>query len=270
MCGLGTAFLRGGVISHIAKLLYKISFHHPRKIFFQNQEDLQLFVSEKLVSPEKSDVLPGSGINVSNYIPSTSKHNKKFTFLLVSRLIYDKGIAEYVEAIKILKRYGVEARFQLLGAKDPYHKSGIPLKKIERWVKDGWIEYLGKSDNVISYMNAADCVVLPSYREGSPRSLMEAASLQKPIITTNVAGCNQVVEDNYNGFLCELQNEEDLAVKMDRMIRLSDSERQQMGINGRRKMEREFSDTIVIKKYLKAIGSIQGNAIGINRLEMVA
>ncbi len=270
VCGLGTVFLKGGLVSAIARLLYKISFRYPRKVFFQNIEDMQLFISERLVSPRISGLLPGSGINVSEFRPLPFRRNKVFTFLLIARLIYDKGIGEYIDAIKILKKYGVKARFQLLGSKDPDHKRGIPIKVLDKWIEDGWVEYLGNTTNVSDVINAADCVVLPSYREGSPRSLMEAACLQKPIVATNVAGCNQVVEDGFNGLLCEAQNAENLAVKMDKMMMLPESDRMKMGLNGRRKMEQEFSDDIVIKRYHAAIDSVFSNEVDLNNLEMVA
>ena len=256
VCGLGTVFLKGGLVSVIAKLLYKISFRFPKKVFFQNAEDLQLFVDTKLVSPDKADVLPGSGIDVNQFIPGSFQRNKVFTFLMVSRLILDKGIMEYVEAIRVLRDQGVAARFQILGAMDPMHKRGIATQVIEEWIKEGIVEYLGKTDNVRPYVNAADCVVLPSYREGSPRSLMEAACLRKPIVATDVAGCRQVVEDGVTGLLCQLQSAEDLAAKMKMMIGMSDSERQRMGENGRKKMEAEFSDTIVLNKYVLAMNEI--------------
>jgi glycosyltransferase involved in cell wall biosynthesis len=119
-------------------------------------------------------------------------------------------------------------------------------------------------------MYAADCVVLPSYREGSPRSLMEAACLQKPLITTNVPGCRQVVEDNYNGLLCEVKDAEDLAVAMGRMMQFTDRERHQMGINGRKKMEKEFSDNIVIRKYFSAIDSIFFDELSLEWLKLTS
>ncbi|HEY5823009.1 MAG TPA: glycosyltransferase family 4 protein [Cyclobacteriaceae bacterium] len=256
VCGLGTVFLKGGIVSIIAQLLYKISFRFPAKVFFQNSEDMKLFIDKKLVPADKVEILPGSGIDVSQFTPAPFKQNKVFTFLLVSRLILDKGIMEYVEAVRILKAQGINAKFQLLGAKDPVHKRGIQLDVIDSWIKEGIVEYLGKTDDVRSYINDADCVVLPSYREGSPRSLMEAACLAKPIVTTDVAGCRQVVEDGVNGLLCILQNADDLAAKMRMMMDMPVSERQIMGLNGRHKMETEFSDVIVLNKYVNAMSEI--------------
>jgi len=256
VCGLGTVFLKEGIVSVIAKILYKISFCFPEKVFFQNPEDMKLFIEKKLVPADKVEMLPGSGIDVSQFKPAAFKQNKVFTFLLVSRLILDKGIMEYVEAIRILKAQGINAKFQLLGAKDPEHKRGIQLDIINGWIKEGIVEYLGKTDDVRPFVNAADCVVLPSYREGSPRSLMEAACLAKPIVTTDVAGCRQVVEDGVNGLLCKVQSAEDLSTKMKMMMDMPVSERQIMGLNGRHKMETEFSDVIVLNKYVNAMNEI--------------
>lgn len=255
VCGLGTVFLKKGIVSAMAKLLYKVSFRFPKKVFFQNPEDKELFVSKKLVAPTIVGEVPGSGINASLYTPSADK-NVVFTFLLISRLIYDKGIAEYIEAIKILKANKVKARFLLLGAKDPQHSRGIPAEVVDRWVKDGYVEYLGKTDDVRPYIERVSCVVLPSYREGSPRSLMEAACMAKPLIATDVPGCRQVVEDGKTGMLCKAQDANDLANKMMAMVEIPREIRARMGEAGRRKMQKEFSDAVVIEKYREVIGQL--------------
>ena len=259
VCGLGTVFLKAGIVSTIAKFLYRISFRYATKVFFQNQDDVTLFLENKLIKPEVCELVPGSGIELAAFNPVSSKPNSVFTFLLISRVIYDKGIVEYIEAIQLLKAKGVRARFQLLGATDPKHSRGIPLQLINSWINQGLIEYLGKTGDVKPYINAADCVVLPSYREGSPRSLMEAAALAKPIVTTNVPGCNQVVTDRYNGLLCRVKSATDLAAKMLQMINLPEKTRQEMGERGRKKMELEFNEQVVIHKYHRAIQSILEN-----------
>jgi len=260
VCGLGTVFLKKGLVSSIAKLLYKVSFRFPEKVFFQNPEDRALFVSQKLVSPKIVGEVPGSGINTALYKPSTDKKDV-FTFLLISRLIYDKGIAEYIDAIKILKGRNIKARFLLLGAKDPDHKRGIPSDIVDNWIKAGYVEYLGKTDDVRPYIDRVNCVVLPSYREGSPRSLMEAASMAKPLIATDVPGCRQVVDDGYTGLLCKVQDATDLANKMMAMFEMPEEARIQMGEAGRRKMEKEFSDSVVIEKYREAIREVRDKII---------
>jgi len=257
VCGLGTVFLKKGFASRVAKWLYKIAFRFPKKVFFQNEEDLKLFIDTNLISAKRADLLPGSGIDLSLFTPSPVRKSPVFSFLMVSRIIRDKGVMEYIEAIRILKARGFKARFQLLGAMDPEHKSGISVDIVESWIKDDLVDYLGRTDDVRPYVNQAHCIVLPSYREGSPRSLMEAAALARPIIATDVPGCRQVVEEGVNGWLCKSHNAEDLAATMIHMMCLPEEERERMGKLGREKMEREFSDTIILKKYLQAMQEIK-------------
>lgn len=257
VCGLGTVFLRKNLLSRIAILLYRWSFRFPRKVFFQNPDDRDLFVNQGLVAPETADLLPGSGIDLNRFTPSPFTRSKPFTFLLISRLITDKGILEYVDAVKRLKAEGVDARFQVLGAKDPKHRRGIPLDTIQGWIDNQTIEYLGTTEDVRPFIHAADCVVLPSYREGTPHTLLEAASCAKPIVATDVPGCHQVVKDQYNGLLCRMKDSVDLAEKMKAMSRLDDDTLRRFGNNGRQKMESEFADAVVIRKYLDVIADFQ-------------
>jgi len=255
--GLGTIFLNKNFTTSIALLMYKLAFQFPSKIFFQNEFDRQVFVDLRLISNKVAEIIPGSGINIELFRPSLSVCNEKFTFLVVSRLIIDKGIIEFVDAAKILKKKGYNVEFQILGAKDPEHRRGISEKTIKGWIDQELITYLGVTKDVRNFINKADCIVLPSYREGTPRTLLEAASLAKPIVTTNVPGCNNVVEDGYNGFLCNMKDSEDLALKMIKILNLNDIERKKMGDNSRKKIEERFDEKFVIQKYLDAIYSIK-------------
>jgi len=260
VCGLGTVFLQENLISKVGIWLYRLAFRFPKKIFFQNPEDRDLFVEKKLVREGITDVLPGSGIDLEKFKPEKSgsdSSNKKFTFLLISRLIYDKGIMEYVEAVRKLKEKGVEAEFQLLGPADPDHKRGITLDILNSWLEGGTVDYLGSTSDVKSFINKADCVVLPSYREGTPRTLLEAASLAKPLIATEVPGCTSVVENNRNGFLCKIKDPADLAQTMEKMLSLDEGSRFEMGRISRTKVENEFSEKFVIDKYLETVGEIK-------------
>jgi len=253
VCGLGTVFLKKNLVSAIAVFLYKISFRFAQKVYFQNPDDRELFVNRKLVRADAVDLLPGSGIDLEKFKPSTFKRNEKFTFLLISRLITDKGVMEYIDAIRKLKSSGFNAHFQVLGAMDPEHKRGIKTEIIQEWIDTNTIEYLGTTDNVQQFIHQADCIVLPSYREGTPRTLLEAASSSKPIIATDVPGCNHVVKDNFNGLLCKLKDADDLAEKMKMMAGFENSKLRLLGENGRAKVEAEYSESIVIDKYLQTI-----------------
>jgi glycosyltransferase involved in cell wall biosynthesis len=257
VCGLGTIFLKDNFVSSIAIKLYKWAFRFPKKVFFQNPDDLALFVDRKLVPQEITDLLPGSGIDLSRFTPASFKRNRPFTFLLISRLITDKGILEFIEAVKKLKAQGMNAKFQLLGAKDPKHKRGIQIDVIDGWIQSGTVEYLGTTKDVRTFINQADCIVLPSYREGTPRTLLEASSSSKPIITTDVPGCHHVVSHQLNGLLCKLKDVDDLANKMLEMASFDDETLKRFGENGRKKMEAEFDEKIVVSKYLTAIESLK-------------
>ena len=198
--------------------------------------------------------MPGSGINIKDYSPGkTEKRDKPFTFLLISRLIYDKGILEYIEAVDLLKKEGIDAKFQLLGQIDEKHKRGIPAEVIQQWIEKNQIEYLGTSHDVKPIIETADCVVLPSYREGTPKTLLEAASMEIPIIATDVPGCNNVVKDGKNGYLCKLKDSIDLAKKMKLMFSLKEDSRAEMGKFSRKYVTAKFDENIVIEKYISAI-----------------
>jgi glycosyltransferase involved in cell wall biosynthesis len=151
----------------------------------------------------------------------------------------------------------MNAKFQILGAKDPQHKRGIKLEVIDEWINSETIEYLGTTNDVRHHIQRADCIVLPSYREGTPRTLLEAASSCKPIVATDVPGCNNVVQNNYNGLLCNLKDADDLALKMKEISLLNDEKLSAFGKNGRLKMENEYDESLVINKYLHALEEIQ-------------
>ena len=257
VCGLGTAFLNKNLVSKIAIALYKLAFRFPKFVFFQNNDDKEFFLKSKIIKNINIDVLPGSGIDFNEFVPRDKTFKEApFTFILISRLIYDKGIVEYINAIKLLKSKGVEAKFQLLGQLDTKHVRGIAKELVDQWVEQGVVEYLGAVDDVRPFINNSDCVVLPSYREGTPRSLLEAASSGKPIVATNVAGCNNVVDDRVNGFLCKEKNFEDLAGKMEEMISQDEESIMNMSKASRQIAVNRFDEKIVIEKYLNSISKL--------------
>ncbi len=256
--GLGTVFIRHNLTSKIAHHLYRWAFNFPETVFFQNEDDRKLFVERKLVRPEIADVLPGSGIDLSRFLPTEFKKNATFTFLVISRVLYDKGILEYIDAIRLLRAQGIRAKFQLLGKIETERGLGVPREQINAWVKEGLIEYLGTVSDVIPVIQLADCVILPSYREGTPRTLLEAASLGKPIIATDVPGCRDTVEHGFNGFLCKVKDPQDLADKMKQMMHVGDTTLRQMGTNSRQLAVERFDQNIVIGKYQRALYSLIG------------
>lgn len=252
--GLGTVFIKESLITKVVKSLYKYSLGKSSKVFFQNNDDKQLFIINRLVQENKCDLLPGSGIDTNKFIPLEHEQSDNiFRFLLIARMLWDKGIGEYIEAAKIIKQKYPAVEFQLLGSLDAINTTAISKEQIESWIKEGLVTYLGVTDDVKEYIKKSDCIVLPSYREGTPRTLLESASMAKPLIATDVPGCRDVVDDGINGFLCEVKNAEDLADKMEKMINLNLEERISMGKAGREKMIKEFDESIVISKYLENI-----------------
>ncbi len=251
--GLGSAFIGGGFISHIQQALYRFALRYADVVFFQNNDDKDYFTKKKLTRPEQSYLLPGSGIDVDKFNPRSQNISGSFIFLMISRLIKDKGIYEYVEAANKIKRKQLNVEFHIVGFLDEFNPSAIKKEELDSWIEQGTVMFHGRKDDVRNVIAASDCVVLPSYREGTPRTLLEASSMSKPIITTNVAGCRQVVDDGKTGFLCRVRDSEDLADKMEKVMLLSESARKNMGLKGREKMKREFDEEIVIKKYLEVL-----------------
>ena len=255
--GLGTVFLDHGLSSKMARLLYKGALRFPAKVFFQNAEDQALFIDSKLVANEKTGLLPGSGIDTQRYTPlDFDRGDAPASFLFIARLVKDKGLVEYVDAARTLKARYPDVRFNVLGAYYPGNPTAISADDIEAWETEGVIHYLGVSDDVPSLIAQTDCVVLPSYREGLSRVLLEAASMAKPIVTTDVPGCREVVDDGVNGFLCKVKDAKSLATQIEKMICLEDTHRVKMGQRGREKVLKTFDESIVIGRYQQAIAEV--------------
>ncbi|WP_194712672.1 glycosyltransferase family 4 protein [Noviherbaspirillum soli] len=258
IAGLGAAFIDEGMVTKVARLLYRTALRRSFRVFFQNPQDRRLFLDAGLAPAEVADLLPGSGIAAGRYPvqPAPSRPGAP-CFLLVGRMLINKGVVEFAEAARIVRRTLPQARFQLLGPMQEANPNQVPARAIAAWEEEGLLEYLGAVDDVRSQVAAADCVVLPSYREGVPRTLLEAAAMARPIIASDVAGCVDVVEDGVNGMLCRVRDPADLASRMLAMAALPASERERMGAGGRRKVEREFDEGLVIAKYLEAISAVE-------------
>lgn len=269
--GLGTTFLWNKLMKTFIVGLYRYAFRKSNFIFFQNEDDKSIFLDEVKIDTRKTGLVPGSGINVDFFSSYKIEYNKRpFTFLMISRLLIDKGVMEYCEAASSLKQENQEVKFQLLGKKDPEHKRSVDLEKFEKHIKDGAIEYLGTSDDVRAFLADSDCVVLPSYREGTPRTLLEAACMSKPLVATNVPGCKNVVIDNYNGFLCNPRDSKDLANAMSKMLLSAESQIKQFGENSNLLATEKFDVEIVIEKYFDEINRIVPGANLISKKSLVS
>jgi glycosyltransferase involved in cell wall biosynthesis len=256
VAGLGTAFIKQGWLTRIVSSLYRLAFSRSATVFFQNDEDKALFERQGIVSAEKTGLLPGSGINVSEFVPtSLEAADGNLRFLMIARLLWDKGVREYVEAARKLRRQQVSAQFQLLGFLDVPNRTAVGRRDVEAWTSEGVIDYLGHSDDVRPFIAAADCIVLPSYREGLPRVLLEGAAMGKPLIASDVPGCRHVVQHGQNGLLCEVRNSASLAEMMLQMITMERKDRSSMGVVGRKIVEQQFDEKIPVQRYLEAIGA---------------
>ena len=251
--GLGTAFIRTGLLTRIVGLLYRAAFRHSSTVFFQNDQDRQMFVGSGLVAADKAHLLPGSGVDLERFRTTPLPSGDGFTFLLVARLLWDKGVGEFVEAAAIVRRAHPDVRFQILGFADVDNRTAVPRATLETWVGEGLVEHLGAHDDVRPFIAAADCVVLPSYREGLPRALLEASAMARPIVATDVVGVRDVVDHEATGLLCDARSGEKLAAAMLRMMALPAEARAAMGAAGRAKVERDYAIERVTSLYVEAI-----------------
>lgn len=255
--GLGTAFLTGKLLQTVTEHLYRRSFASLPVVFFQNEDDRDLFLKRSLVRADQARLLPGSGIDLEHFVPvPMPAPGGPPVFLMIARLLRDKGVLEFVEAARRVKAHHPRARFQLLGAVGSENRSAIDRLTVDAWMKEGVVEYLGTTADVRPAIAVASCVVLPSYREGAPRTLIEAAAMARPLIATDVPGCRAVVDRDISGFLCDVRNAESLAAAMERFLDLSPEAQQSLGAAGRIKMEREFNQALVVDAYRAALDVI--------------
>lgn len=253
--GLGFAFSKRNLLYYIIKYLYKFSLRGASEVLFLNNDDAIFFLREKIVPLKKINVLPGEGINTTYFSPPEMKVvNNRFQFVMSCRMLKSKGVEIFVEASRLLKLRDYDFDSVVLGFFEENHPDSIPAAKVKEWQAAELIKFLGFKEDVRPFLESADVFVFPSYyNEGVPRSLLEAASLELPIITTDNKGCRDVVEHGINGYLCQRQDPFDLAKKMEEMMLLSQEERTQMGIRGREKILTRFGMDKVIHEYRRII-----------------
>jgi glycosyltransferase involved in cell wall biosynthesis len=258
--GLGYSFDKKNWLYQLIKFLYKKALKRTEEVWFLNNEDANIFTTEKIADIKKIKILPSEGVNTEYFSPDfkASLHRKNnFSFLMSTRLLRSKGISVYVDAARILKKKNYKVNFELIGFFEKHHPDSITEEELLKWQTEGLINYSGFAKDVREYLSNADCFVFPSfYNEGIPRCLMEAASMELPIITSFSRGCKEVVSDNINGFVCNLNDPFDVADKMEKMINLSAEERTRMGKNGRLLVIKKFNVESVIKEYEKTLKDI--------------
>lgn len=253
--GIGISGSSKGLLRQIMQTLYKFAFRSAKKVIFLNKDDQREFIDKQIVREPKSRLIPGPGIDLKHFSPQVPvKKEPQLVFLFVARLLSEKGIREFVQAAQLLKQEGYKAAFRVLGSPDTGNPTSITSNELSHWVKADLIQYFGFVDDVRPAIAAADVLVLPSYyREGVPRSVLEAMAMEKMIITTDNVGCRDTVEAHENGFLVPPRNAEALAITMKKTLELPYAQVLQMGKNSRLKVEREFADKLVLPRYLALI-----------------
>lgn len=256
LTGLGSSFIQQGILIKIIFSLLRLSLSKTKKVFFLNETDKKIFLHHNLCSSEKAFLLPGEGIDTQEYDRCETVPSEKIRFLLIARLLKDKGVYEFIEAAKSIKKDFPKTEFLLAGGFDDGNPTAIKPYEVDAWVDNKIIRYLGKTDTVKDFFAQSDVIVLPSYREGLSRLLLEAASCQKPIIATNVPGCQELVRHNINGFLCEPKNINSLIQALSNMLLLSSDERKEFGKQSRKIVVQNFGKDKVNAIYLDAIVEI--------------
>jgi glycosyltransferase involved in cell wall biosynthesis len=249
--GLGAVFAGRSLLRPLVRSLYATAFRHADTVVFQNDDDRRMFVAQGLVDPLRAQRVPGSGVDLSAFRPvALPARGDAPLFLFIGRVLRDKGILEFVEAARALRRSHPAASFQVLGSTQSDNPAAIPRETVNAWEREGLLTYLGSTDDVRPFIAEADCVVLPSYREGVPRVLLESAAMGRPCITTDAPGCRDAVDDGVTGFVCPPRDATGLLEAMRRFVQAPQSLREQWGRAGRQKMEREFDERLVLRTYL--------------------
>lgn len=251
--GLGTAFIRRNLLTRVVHQLYRHGLSRAPIVFFQNEDDRARFLEGGLVRPERTRLLPGSGIDPAHFAVPPGGRGQPRRFLMLARVVADKGVREYVEAARQLKRKWPDAEFVLMGFLDVANRTAISADEVAGWEREGAITYLPPADDVRDEIARADFVVLPSYREGMSRVLLEASAMGRPIVTTDAPGCRDIVADGINGYLCAPRDAGSLAEALDRAAQTSDEAWLAMSTAGRARVVAEFSQDRVTSLYLEAL-----------------
>ena len=255
LTGLGTAFIKNNLIKKIIFIFYKIIKFKKSFFLFHNNQDRNLFISNNILDKKNCFLVPGSGIKVVKKKKKKLYKRNFILFTFIGRLLVHKGLLEFLEASEEIIRINRDKNifFNIVGSIDQANVSSINKNLILKYHKNNRINFLGYRDNVNNFIIKSDCIVLPSYREGLPRTILESLILERPVITTNVPGCNRIIKNNFNGILCESKSSNSLIRAMNKFINLSSGERSKLAYNGRKFVEKNFDEKHVINKYLKII-----------------
>ena len=255
--GLGYTFIKRNWLFRVSCMLHKLALRKAEAVWFLNREDCDVFVSLRLVSRAKAHVIPGEGVN-TEFFRSTRPMPEQASFIYIGRMLRYKGVELFVRAAEVLRKEYPAARWKLLGPFAPDDPSCIDAQEVENWVHRGLVEYMGVAKDIRPYLEQVSCCVLPSYfREGVPRSLMEAASMERVIITTNSVGCREVVRDGVNGIMCNPNDLDSLIAAMRQILEMPVEKIVAMGKAGRELVLATFDERIIVNEYLQVLSSLQ-------------
>ncbi len=256
--GLGYPFLRKGWMERLVSTMYKMTSNFHRKVIFENEDDRILFIEKNIVKESKAISVKGCGVNIEHFSPNGSHPRNGVTrFTFIGRLLYDKGIKEFVNAAaEIKKQYNGKSRFTVVGEIDKDNPSSVNPDELAKWVHEDIIDYKGYVKDVRSIISDSDCIVLPSYREAIARSLTESMAMGKPVIATETAGCREAIDHGENGFLVPVKDSTSLMHAMDTIINMENIELEKMGEIGRLKTIKLFDDRIIAKNIVQVVNEI--------------
>jgi len=258
--GLGIVAEKSGIMKRLVYSLYRTAFASRKaRVFFQNNEDRSFFLRNRLIHPDKTTVIPGSGVDTERFkpVPGSPCPAGHASFLFNGRLLISKGIEDFIEAARRIKKLYPDCTFTIIGEHDPENQIFISKESLQLAVNDGTIQYKGSVQSVEETVTGSDCVVLPSrYREGVPRALLEAASMGKPLIAADSVGTREPVDHGENGYIVPPADPDALAEAMIRFITLSSGEKKLMGEHSRKIAVERFADSFVIDSYRDMLDSI--------------
>ena len=250
--GLGNSIENSGILQKISLYLYKKGLKKASHVFFQNEENMDFMIKRGTINKEIASIIPGSGVNlIENRYENYPDDNETISFVTIGRIIKEKGIDELLEAIEILKNQHSNLSFKIIGSIGEDYR-----EKINQACKKGLVEYLGFKSNIHDIIKNSFATIHPSYHEGTSNVLLETAACGRPIVASNVPGCNNTFEDGVSGISFEAKNVLSLVNAVNKFLALTYEQKRTMGINGRKKMEKEFDRTIVIKRYLNEINKL--------------
>lgn len=246
--GLGTAFQNKGILHRIVTIMYKFGLKEAKTVFFENEENRQIFIKLGIVPEQKTCLLMGAGVNLTRYHVTEYPAGETTKFLFMGRVMKEKGIDELFEVMHRLKADGIDCSLDLLGSYEENYK-----EIIEKYEAEGWLNYHGYQMDVTPFISATHCFVLPSWHEGMANTNLESAASGRPVITTNIHGCLEAVEDGVTGYLVEKKNPDDLYRAMKNFTDLCYEKRKEMGLAGRKRMEKLFDKKNVVENTISRL-----------------